>query len=198
MDDAITILLREAIDCDAAQLLASITDSEAAIAAARQAVSDAEQAEIDNRESIAVREKRLAALLDDTGKRRNKFVKDYFENKSFKYGLKDESAVWVTENAQVEILRASIAYGLNLIEGLGRAKRAAMLLLLQEQHKWLTFKGLLEAHRAYQLFIPVLQNDPGAKIDLKASKTAAYSEKILEFEKLIADFRSREVLYGNN
>jgi hypothetical protein len=197
--DALEQLLNEAINCglDEQQLRLAVADAETAITEARQSLSDKDQSEIDNRESITCRARRLGTLLEETGKRRNDFIKKYYRG-SFKFGLADESATWVSEDAQAQILRASITFGESLLEGLHRAKRAATLHLIESQRNWCHAQGLLEAHRAYQLFLPVLQNDPGAKIDLKASKAAAYSTKILEMEKLISEFKAREAQYGTN
>ncbi len=197
MDDAITQLLNQAIasNLTSDELLASVADATTAIAAAHEALSDKNQAETSNRESIAVRAKRLATLLEETQERRNAFIKKFYRG-SFKFGLADESSTWVSEDAQAQILRASIAHGEGLIEDFNRAKRAATLRLLETQRDWCHAQGVLEAHRAYQLFLPVLQNDPGAKIDLKSSKTAAYATKILEMEKLISDYKAKEAQYG--
>jgi hypothetical protein len=199
MDDALSELLREAMECGLSQeqLRTAVADAENEITAARQALSDADQAETSNRESIAVREKRLATLLQETSKRRNDFIKKYYRC-NFKLGLSDEATAWVGENAQAEILRASVTYGLNLIEGLHRAKRAATLRVLEKQRDWCHAAGIAEAHLAWQLFLPVLKNDPGATLNLASSKSSDYATKTLELEKQIAEHKSKEVPYGTN
>src|ERR1700680_1400867 len=109
MNDALSILLQEAIACDLTeeQLAEAASAAAQAITSARAAVSIAETALESNRTSINVREGRATNQAAEMAKRRAAFTKKYYLG-TFKAGLGDEAALRIQEDAEHSILLDSI------------------------------------------------------------------------------------------
>lgn len=197
MNDELSLTLQEAIDSGFTEdeLSATAVNKEADIAAASSAVSESDQKIEDNKHSIDARENRKRNTLAEFAKRRAAFTKKEFAG-TWKSRLTDEGLLRQQEDGELAVLQASIDYGISLIEGLHRAKRAAALRLLESQRAWTKSMALLEAKRALDLSNAVIGSDPGIQLELKSSKCAAYCNKILELTELIAKHKAKEQLYG--
>jgi hypothetical protein len=198
MDDALTILLNEAVNGGFTEdeLRLGAADAETAIAKAREKLADAESAIEDNAHSIKIRQQRSDTMAAETAKRRSSYNKKFYAG-TYKSSLVDESAERIQEDMQHSILLDSVRYGESLIEGLYRAKRLATRSLLASQGAWCRAQGLVECAVAFRLFSEVLRNDANAKIDLKGTKCDSYARKVTEFENLIHQFDLKEATYGN-
>jgi hypothetical protein len=187
--DALEQILNEAIACDADRLGSDAKESEGLLAAARSAVSDTEAAIEANHDSVNVRSISDTKITGEETKRRAIYDKTAFLG-TYKRSHLEEATLRLTADAEHKVRLAAIDYGLSLVPGLENARTKATLEVLKASKQWVHCQGLVEAKRAHSLFLPILENDPGATIDLKSSKTAAYALKELEFDRLISEFHS--------